>query len=54
MSNDKTDLLARIAPPPAYPRASTAAPDGGITWPEDPGGRRSRGCVGGGAARFLG
>lgn len=35
MSNDKTDLLARIAPPPAHPRASTAAPDGGITWPED-------------------
>ena len=31
MSNDKTDLLTRIAPPPAYPRASTAAPDGGIT-----------------------
>lgn len=35
MSNDKTDLLTRIAPPPAHPRASTAAPDGGTTWPED-------------------
>ena len=35
MSDDKTDLLTRIAPPPAHPRASTAAPDGGTTWPED-------------------
>lgn len=27
MSNDKTDLLTRIAPPPAYSRISTKTSD---------------------------
>lgn len=35
MSNDKTDLLTRIAPPPAHSRISTKTSDNGIVRPND-------------------